>query len=100
MRLVDPVHELVEWEIAVAYQHGYLAALADVAAGRAELDAMWRPVGRRGYERQVAERIAEMERYAGRLRRDLDRLEPDPGWPAVAVPGRSGSTAAVRRRAA
>jgi hypothetical protein len=70
--LPERVHELIEWELAVAYHQGYQAALADVAARRAELDAAWRPVGRRGYECAVADRIAEMERHADRLRAELD----------------------------
>lgn len=94
--LPDAVHELIEWELAVAYRQGYLAALSDVAAGHAELDAAWRPVGRRTYEQRVAERIAAMERYARRLRADLDAREPDGDWPPVAVPGRR----TVWRRAA
>jgi hypothetical protein len=80
-------HELVEWEIAVAYHDGYRAALADVAAGHAELDATWRPAGRRGYERRVAERITEMERHARRLRDTLDRRRAHvDAWPEVALP--------------
>ena len=98
-----PAHELVEWEILVAYHHGYRAALADIAAGHAELDAAWRPAGRRAYERRVAERIAEMERQARRLRSQLDRRPAgdDPGWPAVAVPGgRRAAPRSTRRHAA
>jgi hypothetical protein len=90
--LPETVHELVEWELAVAYHQGYQAALADVAARRAELDAAWRPVGRRGYERAVAERIAEMERHAERLRAELDHRRAvraggatGPAWPPVAA---------------
>ena len=100
-QLPDAVHEQVEWELAVAYQQGYHAALADVAAGRAELDAVWRRTGRRGYERRVAERTAEMERCAARLRGELaegdSRAGPD-AWPPVAVPGRR--RAPEHRRAA
>ena len=114
MSIPDGLHELIEWELAVAYHQGYRAALADVAAGQAELDAAWRPVGRRGHERAVAERVAEMRRCARRLRAELDRADAeraraergdasragprgadpgrprgaDPGWPPVAVPGR------------
>jgi hypothetical protein len=90
MRIPDTLHELVEWEIAVAYHQGYQAALADVAAGHAELDRAWRPVGCRRYEQRVADRIAEMRRHAHRLRSDLEEwaaTHPDSGWPAVAVPG-------------
>ncbi len=85
-------HELIEWEIAVAYHDGYRAALADIAAGHAELDAVWRPLGRRGYEQRVADRISEMERHARRLRDELERRarrrgRAEAGWPVVAVPG-------------
>jgi len=86
--LPDAVHELIEWEVAVAYQQGYRAALADVAAAHAELDEAWRPVGRRRYADRVAQRLADMERYARRLRADLDaRAHPDGDWPPVAVAG-------------
>jgi hypothetical protein len=88
MRIPRAVHELVEWEIAVAYEQGYQAALADIAAGHVELSAAWRPVGRRRYEQKVAERLDEMRRHARRLRSELDRRGPDLGWPPVAVPGR------------
>lgn len=98
VRLPDAVHELIEWELEVAYQQGYRAALDDVAAGHAELDAVWRRAGRRGYERRIAERTAEMERCAERLRAELatrdSRAHPGRGrsgdaWPPVAVPGGS-----------
>jgi hypothetical protein len=96
VRLPDAVHELIEWELEIAYQQGYRAALADVAAGHAELDAVWRRAGRRGYERRVAERTAEMERCAERLRAELAARDSRAGpwrsrsaepWPPVAVPG-------------
>ncbi|GII23095.1 hypothetical protein [Planosporangium mesophilum] len=119
MAVPDAVHELVEWEIEVAYHQGYRAALADVAAGHAELDATWRPAGRRGYERRVAERLAEMHRHAQRLRAELVRADraraarvvrrrrgdlgdlsgladlgaPTADWPEVAAPGRPRATA-------
>jgi hypothetical protein len=91
MRIPDAVHELVEWEIAIAYHEGYRAALEDVAAGHAELDAAWQPIGRRRYEQKVADRIAEMQRCARRLRAELDRRGRTGAgvpWPPVAVPGR------------
>jgi hypothetical protein len=93
MRIPRAVHEQIEWEIAVAYEQGYQAALADIAARHAELSAAWRPIGRRRYEQKVAERLDEMRRHARRLRSELDRSEldsrgPDRGWPPVAVPGR------------
>jgi hypothetical protein len=91
MRIPRAVHELIEWEIAVAYEQGYQAALADIAAGHVELSAAWRPIGRRRYEQKVAERLDEMRRQARRLRSELDRRSgraPDRGWPPVAVPGR------------
>jgi|tagenome__1003787_1003787.scaffolds.fasta_scaffold19182184_2 hypothetical protein len=83
MRLPDALHELIEWELAVAYHQGYQAALADVAARRAELDARWRAPGRRAHEQAVAERIAEMERHAAELRAELTAAGPaDPlPWP-------------------
>jgi hypothetical protein len=90
MRIPRAVHELIEWEIAVAYEQGYQAALADVAAGHAELAAAWRPIGRRRYEQKVAERLDEMRRHARRLRSKLDERSVrgrDCGWPPVAVPG-------------
>jgi hypothetical protein len=91
MRIPDAVHEQIEWEIEVAYHQGYQAALTDVAAGHAELDEVWRPIGRRRYEQKVAARIAEMRRHAWRLRAELDRAvrpDRDLAWPPVAVPGR------------
>lgn len=58
----DQVGYLVDvaWDGGRAYEH------ARIATAAAELDATWQPVGRRTYERQVADRIAEMERYAAR----------------------------------
>jgi hypothetical protein len=88
--LPDAVHELIEWEIQVAYHQGYQAALADIATRQAELDAAWRPAGRLAHARAVAARIAEMERHARRLRAELDRRGPagaDPSWPPVAGRG-------------
>lgn len=82
MRLPDALHELIEWELAVAYHQGYQAALADVAARRAELDVAWRPVGHRAYERAVADRVAEMERHARELRAELRSARgSDTPWP-------------------
>jgi hypothetical protein len=81
------VHDQIEWEVSVAYQDGYRAALADVAAQLVELDARWRAIGARRYEQRVAARIAEMERQAGQLRAELDRLrsrDPAADWPPVA----------------
>jgi hypothetical protein len=93
VHIPDAVHELIEWELAVAYEHGYRAAVADIAAGHTELDASWRPVGRRRHDERVAERIAEMRSHARRLRAELDRAYPrgdgDRDWPPVAVPGRA-----------
>jgi ubiquinone biosynthesis protein UbiJ len=95
MRIPDAVHELIEWELAVAYHQGYQAALAEVAAGQAELDEAWRPVGHRRHDEQVADRIAEMRRHAQRLRAELDRLDAHAGavwdWPPVAEPGRQAA---------
>jgi len=91
MRIPRAVHEQIEWEIAVAYEQGYQAALAEIAAGHAELSAAWRPVGRRRYEQKIAERLDEMRLHARRLRSELDRRAGqgvDGGWPPVAVPGR------------
>jgi hypothetical protein len=92
MRIPGAVHELIEWEIAVAYEQGYQAALADIAAGHVELAAAWRPIGRRRYDQKIAERLDEMRRHARRLRSELDRRSRDRGsdcgWPPVAVPGR------------
>ena len=101
MQIPDSLHELLEWEIEVAYHHGYRAALADIAAGHAELDVTWRPVGRRGYERRVAERIAEMYRHAQRLRAGLHGgclggIGSD--WQEVAVPGRPAVAARATAR--
>ena len=84
------VHRLIEWELAVAYAHGYRTALRDVAGGYVELDESWRPVARREHERRVAERVAEMERCARRIRSELRRARRRRGdWPPVAVPGRA-----------
>jgi hypothetical protein len=86
--LPEALHELIEWEIEVAYHQGYQAALADVAARQAELDAAWRPVGRRRHARAVAARVAEMEQHARQLRAELDRDtshgDGDRSWPPVA----------------
>jgi hypothetical protein len=88
-RIPPEVHRLVEWEVAVAYAHGYQAALRDIAAGHVELDESWHPAGRREHERRVAERLAEMERCARRIRSELGRVRRQRGdWPPVAVPGR------------
>lgn len=109
IRIPRAVHELIEWEIAVAYEQGYQAALADIAAGHVELSAAWRPIGRRRYEQKVAERLDEMRRHARKLRSDLDRRSepdrrsiggPDRGWPPVAVPGRPRSEPHPEPRAA
>jgi hypothetical protein len=98
MRIPEAVHELIEWEIAVAYDQGYQAALADVASGQVELAAAWRPAGRRRYEQKIAERLAEMRRHARRLRSELDNNKRDgaarPAWPPVAVPGQRQRRAA------
>jgi hypothetical protein len=59
MILPDAVHELIEWELAVAY-----AAVRDIAAARAELDATWHAIGQQTYEQRVAARVAEMKRNA------------------------------------
>ena len=82
MRLPDALHELIEWELAVAYHQGYQAALRDIAERRAELDARWRAPARRAYEQAVADRIAEMERQAAALRADLAAHSTgDVPWP-------------------
>jgi hypothetical protein len=103
MRPLDRWHEQIEWEIVAAFHDGYRAALDDIAARHAELAATWRPVGRQRYRDKVADRVAEMERLAGRLRGELDRRAADPDWPAVAVPGRcptgAGSTGAPQKAA-
>jgi hypothetical protein len=96
-RIPADVHRLIEWEVAVAYTHGYRAALRDVAEGHAELDASWRPVGRRAHDQRIAARIAEMERCARRVRAELVRARRrnrDTEWPPVATPGRRRGLAA------
>jgi hypothetical protein len=102
VHIPDAVHELIEWELAVAYAHGYQAAVADIAAGHTELDVAWRPIGRRRHDELVAERIAEMRSHARRLRADLDRSGPpgdgDRDWPPVAMPGRPGGGAVAAGR--
>ncbi len=93
----EAVHDLVEWEIAVAYHQGYRAALADIAARHAELSAAWQPIGWRRHEQKVAERIAEMRRCARALRSELDSRADrrrDADWPPVAVPGHQRADAA------
>ena|SRR5437016_12616263 len=95
-RLTAAMHELIEWEVAAAYAHGYRAALLDIAEGRAELDAAWRPIAHATYERRVAERLTEMEHCARRLRAELDRHAGRPrtdDWPPVAVPGHPATAA-------
>jgi uncharacterized protein YukE len=84
VHLPRSVHDQIEWEVLVAYQDGYRAALADVAAELAELDARWRAVGARRYEQRVAARIAEMERQARRVEAELNDLRagrPSTDWP-------------------
>jgi hypothetical protein len=81
MRLPDALHELIEWELAVAFDQGYQAAVADLARARAELDDAWRPVGRADHERAVAARIAEMERHAAALRAELATHAANPPLP-------------------
>jgi hypothetical protein len=96
-RIPVEVHRLIEWELAMAYAHGYRAALRDIAEGHAELDAAWRPVGRRAHEERVAERVAEMERCARRVRAELGRARRrrhNADWPPVATPGRRRRLAA------
>jgi uncharacterized protein YukE len=85
--LTPAVHELIEWEIAAAYAHGYSAALREIAEAYAELGAAWRPVGHRAYEDAVAHRVAEMERCARALRAELDRQDSG-DWPPVRATAR------------
>src|SRR5690349_3859300 len=86
----DAVHDLIDWLVDVAYEQGYQAAAQDIATRHAELDAAWKPVGRRSYREQVADRMAAMARSARMLRGELDRHCPSGrgrDWPAVAQPG-------------
>jgi hypothetical protein len=84
------VHRHLNWLTAAVYEIGYRAAIRDLAARHAELDAAWRPIGRRSYQQQIAARVAEMEGHARRVRAELDRRAaqaPAADWPPVAEPG-------------
>ena len=94
--LPDAVHDQVEWETAVAFdlgfQHGYQAALADVAARHTELDDTWKPIGRLALDQQIARRIADMETAAARFQELAERRHgrghnPSCSWPPIARPG-------------
>lgn len=73
-------HEQTEYEVEVAYHDGYRQACIDIAAGHAELDAVWRNVGRLTYEQRVADRIAEMEACAATVDVDRDRANGRRPW--------------------
>jgi hypothetical protein len=96
--LTPAVHELIEWEVAAAYAHGYSAALREIAEAYAELDSAWRPVGRHALEQRVAARLAEMERCARALRAELDRHGTG-DWPPVAATGSRTPPPAAQRSA-
>jgi hypothetical protein len=88
--LPDAVHELIDWLSDVAYAQGYHDALTRIATAAAELDATWKPIGRRNYETLVAQRVTLMENHARRLRAELDLQPQQSGaspWPPVARPG-------------
>lgn len=52
----------LEHAAALAFESGRAYERAELA----ETEATWRPLARKTYEQQVAERIAEMERHAAR----------------------------------
>lgn len=54
----------VSYLVDLAWDAGRVYERERIATGVAELDATWRPPAQRSYERQVAERVAEMERHA------------------------------------
>lgn len=63
---VDALHEVADYQIECAHHDGYQQACEDIAAGHAELAAVWRATGRPGYEQRVAQRIAAMAAVAAR----------------------------------
>lgn len=44
-----------------------------IAELRAELDAVWRPIGRISYEQRIRDRIGEMEHHAARIAEQMGR---------------------------
>jgi hypothetical protein len=63
----DQVAELVE----LAHEAGQLYERERLAAAQVELDACWRPAGRRRGEQLLAERLALFEECAARLAVEL-----------------------------
>lgn len=85
----DALHELVEYEVAAAYDAGYQQCLIDTAARGYELDDAWKLVARKTADQWLAERLAEMERWAAQLAEKMGRPAgyaylggPLPVWPA------------------
>ena len=75
----DALHDLIDYEVACAYANGYQAALRDVATQQVELGEAWQPIGRRGHEERVAERIRRMEQSAAELNAQMNRQTKE-GW--------------------
>jgi hypothetical protein len=92
------VHEYIDWLTDAVHAMGYQAAVQDIAARHAELDAAWRPIGRSSYEQAVADRVATMEHSARRFRTEIDRRHGNSraaaNWPRVAdITGRRPAAA-------
>ncbi|MFV2102812.1 hypothetical protein [Micromonospora sp. LOL_024] len=76
------VDELVELAALLAFAQGRAYERAELA----ETEATWKPLARKTYEQQVAERMASLP---GRTPAAPLRFD-DSEWPAVAVPGGGG----------
>lgn len=85
-------HRQTEDELDWAYQCGVLDERYRIAAGHAELDRSWRPIGRVTEEQRVQARIAEMERHAAENKNSTYRGN----FPGGATIRRSSSARAVR----
>jgi len=70
---VTTLAEFIDWLWDDAYAAGQLAERHRIAEAYAELEAAWRPVGRKSHAQRVAERVAEMEQHAARMAERLGR---------------------------
>lgn len=94
---VDAHEAVIEYLISAMYSLGQVAERERIAAGRAELDATWKPRGRHGYDQKVAERVALFERCAVQLAKAMGR---PPGWRYTGGPVDWETGRPVARRAA
>ncbi len=68
----------LESAVALAFEHGRAYERAELAA----TEATWKPLARKTYEQQVAERLAEMDRVARQAaERDGRQYRVHPGGP-------------------